>query len=97
MTAATTNLGVLIALCALVPLAGHAGKFVDSLDTPAQKTALASSSVMQGVVRAGKRLVAVGERGHIVFSDDGGGRWLQSEVPVAADLTAVHFPTAEQG
>jgi photosystem II stability/assembly factor-like uncharacterized protein len=97
MTAATTNLGMLIALCALVPLAGHAGKFVDSLDTPAQKTALASSSVMQGVVRAGKRLVAVGERGHIVFSDDGGGRWLQSEVPVAADLTAVHFPTAEQG
>jgi photosystem II stability/assembly factor-like uncharacterized protein len=97
MGAAATKLGMLIALCALAPVAGYAGKFAEPLDTPAQKSALASSSVMQGVARAGKRLVAIGQRGHIVFSDDGGGHWLQSEVPVASDLTAVHFPTAEQG
>ena len=56
---------------ALSPLAIAAG-FVDVLDTPAQMSPLASKTLMQAVARAGSRLVAVGQRGHIVVSTDGG-------------------------
>ena len=46
---------------------------------------------------AGKRLVAAGARGHIVYSDDRGATWQQAKVPVSADLTALHFADARQG
>ena len=49
------------------------------------------------VANAGKRLVAVGERGHIVYSDDNGTIWNQATVPVSVTLTAAYFPTAEKG
>jgi len=72
-------------------------RFVDVLDTPAQMTPLAPKSVMQAVVRAGSRLVAVGQRGHIVVSSDNGATWKQSPVPVSSDLTAVYFVDAKLG
>jgi photosystem II stability/assembly factor-like uncharacterized protein len=81
---------------ALSSLAIAAG-FVDVLDTPAQMTPLAQKSLMQAVARAGSRLVAVGQRGHIVVSSDGGATWKQSPVPVSSDLTAVYFVDAKQG
>lgn len=49
------------------------------------------------VTRAGERLVAVGARGHVLRSDDGGERWQQSSVPVRSALTAVSFVDAEHG
>jgi photosystem II stability/assembly factor-like uncharacterized protein len=50
---------------------------------------LVSESVLLDVVRLGNRLVAVGERGHVVFSDDGEG-WQQAEhVPTRSTLTTV--------
>lgn len=52
---------------------------------------LASSSLLLDVARGGKRLFAVGERGHILTSDDGGESWIQSSVPTRANLTAVFF------
>ena len=58
---------------------------------PAQQSALASRSLLQGVARAGPRLVAVGQRGHILVSSDGGANWKQASVPVSSDLTAVFF------
>jgi photosystem II stability/assembly factor-like uncharacterized protein len=39
----------------------------------------------------------VGQRGHILTSDDNGSSWQQAEVPVSTDLVAVHFPSASQG
>lgn len=69
----------------------------DVLDTPAQETALAPRSLLTGLSRAGQRVVAVGQRGHVLFSDDAGKSWQQAEVPVSADLVAVHFPTATAG
>ena len=50
-----------------------------------------------GLAGAGQRLVAVGQRGHIVYSDDAGMQWQQAQVPVSSDLVAVHFPTSAQG
>lgn len=39
----------------------------------------------------GAKYVAVGERGHILISDDKGGSWRQVEVPVDVNLTAIDF------
>lgn len=74
-----------------------AGVFRDVLDTPARESAFASKSLLNGVASTGKRVVAVGQRGHIVYSDDGGKSWVQAKVPVTSDLVAVTFPTPEKG
>jgi len=58
---------------------------------------LASKSLLQGVARAGSTLVAVGQRGHILLSADGGKTWQQSRVPVSSDLTAVYFVDERRG
>ena len=49
------------------------------------------------IAAAGERLVAVGERGGIIYSDDEGDSWIQARVPVSESLTAVSFPNAEHG
>ena len=69
----------------------------DVLDTPAQKSSLAARGLLTGLTRAGKRLVAVGQRGHVLLSDDSAKTWQQADVPVSADLVAVCFPNAETG
>ena len=71
--------------------------FVDPMDRAAMASPLAARSVMNGVALAGTRLVAVGQRGHIVYSDNQGGRWQQASVPVAADLTNVFFSDPRHG
>jgi photosystem II stability/assembly factor-like uncharacterized protein len=76
--------------CGQGSLAAGAG-FQDPLNVPAQQSALASRSLLTGVARAGPRLVAVGQRGHILVSDDAGATWKQASVPVSSDLTAVFF------
>ncbi len=59
----------------------------------------AVSSLLIDVSRAGEssRLVAVGDRGHILYSDDNGNTWTQSKVPTIQMLTSVHFATAKIG
>ncbi|HZX23457.1 MAG TPA: YCF48-related protein [Woeseiaceae bacterium] len=46
---------------------------------------------------AGDRLVAAGEQGHIIYSDDSGTTWQHAEVPVSLMLTAVDFPAPDAG
>ncbi|MCW8275134.1 glycosyl hydrolase [Pseudomonas sp. PCH199] len=75
----------------------QAASYVDVLDMPARISPLAVRSPLLGATRAGERLVAVGQRGHIVYSDDSGQNWKQAVVPVSADLNAVNFPSATQG
>jgi photosystem II stability/assembly factor-like uncharacterized protein len=53
--------------------------------------------MMLAVAKAGPRLVAVGERGIVLISDDHGRQWDQVRVPVSTTLTAVHFPTPSDG
>lgn len=71
--------------------------FVDVLDTPAQISPLAQHGLLLGVAEAGERLVTVGQRGHILYSDDRAQSWQQASVPVSSDLVAVHFPSASHG
>jgi len=89
-----------IALSVLVLFAAAApsfGEFRDNLDVPSQMSKLAASSPLLAVTRAGDRLVAAGQRGHILYSDDGGQTWVQATVPVSSDLTGVYFPTPKKG
>lgn len=86
-----------LALALLAPPVSTAAVFQSPLDTPAMPSALAPRTPLLAVTTAGKRLVAVGQRGHVVFSDDGGASWKQASVPVSADLVAVSFPTARHG
>jgi photosystem II stability/assembly factor-like uncharacterized protein len=68
-----------------------------ALSRPAVQSALAPRSVLQSAARAGDRLVAVGERGIVLLSDDQGKTWRQVPVPVSVGLTAVRFADAERG
>jgi photosystem II stability/assembly factor-like uncharacterized protein len=78
-------------------LAAAAAPVADALSRPAVLTRQASQSVLLGAARAGTRLVAVGERGIVVLSDDNGATWRQARVPVSVTLTAVRFVDAKQG
>ena len=57
----------------------------------------AEKGLMIDVVQAGKRLVAVGDRGHILYSDDQGATWVQAKVPTQQLLTAVFFIDDQHG
>lgn len=77
--------------------ASQAAEYVDVLDSPAMMSQLAIKSPLNTIVSAGDRLVAVGIRGHILYSDDAGKTWQQAKVPVSSDLTSVYFATPELG
>lgn len=68
-----------------------------ALDRPALKVRAPQRSVLLAAAQAGTRLVAVGERGIVVLSDDGGASWRQAEVPTSVGLTAVRFADARTG
>lgn len=57
----------------------------------------ASRLLLLGVAAADKRVIAVGERGVIVLSDDEGRNWRVAKTPTAATLTAVTFLDSRRG
>ena len=61
------------------------------------KSTKVAQSLLQDIVRAGDRLVIVGERGHIAYSDDNGKTWLQADVPARAMMNAVFFISLDEG
>jgi photosystem II stability/assembly factor-like uncharacterized protein len=64
----------------------------------AEPARLAAQSLLIALATAGPRLVAVGDRGIIVLSDDKGASWLQAaSVPTQALLTGVCFLDARHG
>jgi photosystem II stability/assembly factor-like uncharacterized protein len=69
----------------------------DSAAQPAVIAPLAPQSLLLDLARAGPRLFAVGERGHILRSDDDGRTWTQLQAPASANLTAVHFADEKHG
>lgn len=88
--------GPLLALLALLGPA-QALAAVDLLALPAIQSAKADKRMLLNLAWAGKRLLAVGERGTIVYSDNSGKDWTQAEVPASVTLTAVHFPSPLSG
>jgi photosystem II stability/assembly factor-like uncharacterized protein len=84
-----------LVLAALVCFARVAGAAPEP--RAAQLMPRAAQSLLIDIARAGERLVAVGERGHVLYSDDSGQRWTQAPVPVSVMLTAVWFLDAQHG
>ncbi len=76
---------------------GAGAAYRDPLEVPAARSTLAARSPLAAVTRAGDRLVAVGMRGHVLVSRDGGKTWDQAAVPLSSDLTSVWFTTPERG
>ncbi|WP_342244558.1 YCF48-related protein [Pseudomonas sp. OTU5201] len=97
ISALVTRPVLLAALLVSVPLSAAAADYRDPLDSPAAMSPMAASTQLQDITQAGERLVAVGWRGHILFSDDKGISWKQASTPVDIDLTAVSFPSAQKG
>ncbi len=58
---------------------------------PALKVPLATQVVFLDIAKAGNRVVAAGERGIVVYSDDAGATWSQADVPARSTLTALAF------
>lgn len=69
----------------------------DALGRGALVTRHAERSVLLAADRAGSRIVAVGERGIVVLSEDQGERWRQAPTPLSVTLTAVRFADANRG
>lgn len=64
----------------------------------APRHAYAPSEMILGATRAGQRLVAVGDHGVVLLSDDEGRNFRQARaVPTSATLTAVSFSDARNG
>ncbi len=58
---------------------------------------LADKSLLTDIISVpGNKLVAIGERGHILLSADAA-QWQQAAVPVQANLNSVYFLNKEQG
>jgi photosystem II stability/assembly factor-like uncharacterized protein len=66
-------------------------------ERPAVMVQRPASVVLLGAASAGSRTVAVGERGVLIVSDDGGAQWRQVALPTSVTLTAVRFADARVG
>lgn len=63
-------------------------------DPAALMSARATSAVLLSIKKSGDRIIAVGERGTVLYSRDRGGRWRQGQVPTSVTLTNVSFSPA---
>ncbi|MBA1225642.1 WD40/YVTN/BNR-like repeat-containing protein [Stutzerimonas stutzeri] len=61
------------------------------------ESAKAASNLLLDITEAGDRLVVAGDRGHILYSDDGGNSWTQAKVPTRQLLTAIDFVDDKHG
>jgi photosystem II stability/assembly factor-like uncharacterized protein len=85
-------------IASTLALAGVAFAADDPLATPARASNLAQQRAITSLARVGEHdLVAVGQRGHVLRSNDGGKTWTQAKVPLSSDLTAVQFVDANTG
>lgn len=89
----------LLALALPAPAFGaaDAASVAPALTRPALSARRAAGAVLLAAANAGRRIVAVGERGLVLTSDDDGKRWQQQPTPVSVTLTAVRFVDASQG
>ena len=89
----------LASACSAAPAAQAASSA--PLTDPIVRAALAvrqpAKAYLTALAQAGKRIVAVGERGVIILSDDGGATWRQAKVASSVSLAAVQFPTPTDG
>ncbi len=85
------------AACVFIQPGLLSAQTLDALDRPAVATQSGEHAVLLDVTMAGSRVVAVGERGAIVYSDDQCRTWRQASVPTSVSLTQVRFATPSAG
>jgi photosystem II stability/assembly factor-like uncharacterized protein len=85
------------AMAAAPVQAAPAAAVADPMSRPAAMVRAPAKAFLAGLAHAGKRLVAVGERGIIVLSDDNGATWRQARTPTSVTLAAVQFATPSKG
>lgn len=86
------SLGLAVACAAALATTSSSSDAEYSLMSPK-----VTESLMIDVAQAGSRLIAVGERGHIIYSDNQGRVWTQAKVPTRVLMTAVFFTDEHNG
>jgi photosystem II stability/assembly factor-like uncharacterized protein len=89
-----------MATCFLALTAPAHAQDAGATTPPRGKTVVAIKAdhiILIDITRAGDRLVAVGERGFAMLSDDAGKTWRSRETPVTRTLTGVAFKDARVG
>jgi photosystem II stability/assembly factor-like uncharacterized protein len=66
-------------------------------EQPAPRVLRVQQAALLSVTSASRRLVAVGERGLVLVSDDDGRHWTQSPTPVSVTLTRAYFVSSRTG
>lgn len=66
-------------------------------DTPAYLAAIAHKAPLLAAAAAGERLVAAGDFGTMLLSDDAGRTWRQAKTPTRAPLPALAFADSKYG
>jgi len=91
--------GLLVrALLACALCAGATAADLTPKARPAVRAEHATRAKLLAAERAGQRIVAVGDHGVVLLSDDEGRSWRQAQaVPVDAQLNALSFADARQG
>lgn len=84
-------------LICFILISSTANAMKDPLQDSSPHSDRASKGLILDITRAGQRLIVLGERGHILLSDDEGKHWQQANVPVRVTLTALTFDSADQG
>lgn len=69
----------------------------DALGDSAVTSDLAPHSLLMDIDRVGQRLIAVGERGHILMSNNQADTWRQVPTPVRVTLTSSYFVDEQHG
>jgi photosystem II stability/assembly factor-like uncharacterized protein len=86
------------AVALAMALAAHSATTIDPGLLPAEPAPLALKSLLLDIGQAGSRFVAVGERGHVLTSDNRGQSWSQAAgVPSQEMLTSVCFSDEMHG
>ena len=85
------NLALAVSMTLALTSATHAKNPV-----AAYKSSLAQTSLLTDIELVSDKIIAVGERGHIIYSTDGKD-WHQANVPVNVLLTSISFKDADTG
>ncbi len=98
-SAAQAAAPVAAAASAPTPAGGAlAARLAEPLARAALTQRVVGRGALLGLAQAGQRVVAVGERGSVLLSDDAGRTWRQApQVPVSVTLTAVQFVDERSG
>lgn len=89
--AKTQLINILLIYCGMILMMGSEAISADPVSESSVLMPLASHSLFLDVEKVGDRFIAVGDRGHVISSKDGGSSWHQIKVPTRAMLTAVYF------